>query len=69
MAQQITFENTGHVVEPEGEVEESQQFHQMTQREKDLVAFVVEHTDRWRDYRDQNYKDEWERYERIFRRK
>lgn len=35
--------------------------------EKKLVAFVIDHTDRWRDYRDQNNMDDWERYERIFR--
>ena len=38
-----------------------------TDNEKELVAFVVDHTDRWRDYRNQNHLDDWERYERIFR--
>lgn len=31
------------------------------------MKFIVGHTDRWRDYRDQNYADKWDRYERIFR--
>lgn len=35
--------------------------------EKELVSFVVEHCDRWRDHRDANYLAKWEEYERIFR--
>jgi len=35
--------------------------------DKELVSFVVSHTDRWRDHRDQNYLDSWLEYERIFR--
>ena len=38
-----------------------------TEADKELVAFVVDHTDRWRDYRDANFMDAWEEYERIFR--
>jgi hypothetical protein len=37
------------------------------QVENDLVSFVIEHTDRWRDYRDVNFLPDWEEYERIFR--
>lgn len=35
--------------------------------EKELVAFVVSHCDKWRDHRDTNYLDQWEEYERLFR--
>jgi len=38
-----------------------------TESDKELVAFVVDHTDRWRDYRDANFMDAWSEYERIFR--
>ena len=38
-----------------------------TQNEQALVAFVVDHCDRWRDYRDTNFLTKWEEYERIFR--
>jgi len=38
-----------------------------TESDKELVAFVVDHTDRWRDYRDANFMDDWAEYERIFR--
>jgi len=38
-----------------------------TESDKELVAFVVDHTDRWRDYRDANFMDDWQEYERIFR--
>ena len=43
------------------------EFKQPTQGELDLVAWVVDHTDRWRDNRDQNYLEKWDEYERIFR--
>lgn len=34
---------------------------------KELISFVVEHCDKWRDHRDSNYRDTWEEYERLFR--
>lgn len=63
---EINYQNTGQVVEPEEPGEESA-YHQATEREKKLVAFVTDHTDKWRDYRDQNFMQDWEKYERIFR--
>ena len=42
-------------------------YEEPTEADKELVAFVVDHTDRWRDYRDANFMDAWEEYERIFR--
>ena len=42
-------------------------FVEPTESDKELVSFVVDHTDRWRDYRDSNYLDQWLEYERIFR--
>lgn len=35
--------------------------------DKEVVSFVVSHTDRWRDHRDQNFLENWLEYERIFR--
>ena len=49
------------------ESEESSPFYKETAADKELLKFIVSHTDRWRDYRDQNYADKWDRYERIFR--
>ena len=49
------------------ESEESSPFYKETEADKELLKFIVSHTDRWRDYRDQNYADKWDRYERIFR--
>lgn len=43
------------------------QFYEPTENDLELSAWVVSHTDRWRDYRDQNYLDLWLQYERIFR--
>jgi hypothetical protein len=43
------------------------EFVEPTEGDKDLVAFVVDHCDRWRDYRDSNYLQNWTEYERIFR--
>ena len=42
-------------------------FEQPSENDNELVAFVVNHCDRWRDYRNSNFLDAWEEYERIFR--
>jgi hypothetical protein len=38
-----------------------------SEADKELAAFVVQHCDRWRDSRDENYLEDWLEYERIFR--
>lgn len=38
-----------------------------TESDNELVSFVVSHTDRWRDHRDENFLEQWKEYERIFR--
>ncbi len=63
---QIGFDNTGQVIDPVPDAPASA-FYVPTENDKELLKFVVDHTDRWREYRDQNFIDEWERYERIFR--
>ncbi len=42
------------------------EFEESTDSDKELVSFVVDHCDRWRNYRDTNYLDDWLEYERIF---
>jgi hypothetical protein len=42
-------------------------FDEPNESDKELIAFVVEHCDRWRDYRNTNFLPQWEEYERIFR--
>jgi hypothetical protein len=42
-------------------------YEEPTESERELVAFVIDHTNRWRDYRDVNFLPNWEEYERIFR--
>ena len=42
-------------------------FDEETNDEKELVGWVVDHLNSWRDYRDVNYLSDWEEYERIFR--
>jgi hypothetical protein len=51
---EVKIENEGGYDEP-------------TQADKDLTAFVVDHCDRWRDYRNTNFLPDWLEYERIFR--
>jgi hypothetical protein len=46
---------------------EGVQFEQPSDADRELTAFVVQHCDRWRDHRDQNYLEDWLEYERIFR--
>lgn len=45
---------------------ENYEFDQPSDSDKELVSFVVDHCDRWRDYRDTNYLSDWLEYERIF---
>lgn len=46
---------------------EPDQFQEETDSDKDLVNFVVDHTDRWKEYRDSNFLPDWLEFERIFR--
>ena len=46
---------------------ETSQYDEPTESDKELTDWVVSHTDKWRDYRDQNYLTAWQEYERIFR--
>lgn len=46
---------------------EFNEFEQATESDKELVEWVVGHTDRWRDYRNTNFLPNWEEYERIFK--
>ena len=45
----------------EVKIEDQGSYDEPTQADKDLTAFVVDHCDRWRDYRNTNEKDlnEW----------
>jgi hypothetical protein len=43
------------------------QFEEPSESDKELVSWVMDHCERWRDFRDNNYMDSWEEYERIFR--
>lgn len=38
-----------------------------TEADKDLVSFVLDHCDQWRNHRDVNYLIYWQEYERLFR--
>lgn len=46
---------------------EGTKWEEPTESDKELTDFVVGHCDRWRDYRDTNFLEAWEEYERIFR--
>jgi hypothetical protein len=43
------------------------EFDEPTENDKELTSFVVNHCDRWRDWRDTNYLPNYLEYERIFR--
>lgn len=62
---QPSFDNTGQVIDAEAE-SSAPKFYEPSENDKELTDFVVGHTDDWRDYRDQNYMKDWERYERVF---
>ena len=40
---------------------------EVTSEDKELVSFVVDHCNGWRDHRNVNYLDKWEEYERLWR--
>lgn len=61
------MQNTGQVVDAKPADEAPADFYEPTENEKELISFVQDHTDRWRDYRDQNYLEDWQKYERAFR--
>jgi len=46
---------------------EQNEFQEPTEADKKLTTFVIDHCDRWRNYRDTNFLSDWEEYERIFR--
>lgn len=43
------------------------EFYEPTENDKELTAFVLDHCERWRNYRDTNFLDSWLEYERIYR--
>jgi len=66
-ADNVNFDNTGAVIDVAVEDEQAPQYYEPTDSDKELTAFVIDHTDKWREFRDQNYLDDWLKYERIFR--
>jgi hypothetical protein len=43
------------------------EFDEPTENDKELTSFVIDHCDRWRDWRDTNFLPNYLEYERIFR--
>jgi hypothetical protein len=43
------------------------EFDEPTENDKELTSFVIDHCDRWRDWRDTNFLPDYLEYERIFR--
>ena len=60
---EIGYSNTGQIID----TSEPDDKDTPSAMEKELVAFIVTHTDAWREYRDQNFTEEWDKYERIWR--
>ena len=58
------FSNTGEIIDLSDQEEKSEE---LTDSEKELIAFVILHTDKWRLYRDSNHMEDWLRYERAWR--
>jgi len=53
-----------HIVDILGD--NQKQFYEPTRNDDELLRFIIRHVDQWRDYRDQNFIDNWNRYERNF---
>jgi hypothetical protein len=54
------------MAEQYAETEFTSEEEEVTQSDKELVSFIVDHCDRWRDWRDTNYEEKWDEYERIY---
>lgn len=63
---EIGYSNTGQIIDS-SMLDEEVTEKGPTETEKELVAFVVDHCDEWREYRDQNHLDDWLKWERIWR--
>lgn len=61
----MEYNNTGEVTDDTPDP--GAKYDTPTEHDKKLVAFVVDYTDDWREYRDQNFMDDWDKYERIWR--
>ena len=59
-ADDINYDNTGQIIDPVPE-SAAPTYHDPSENEKELISFIVDHTDRWRDYRDQNFSEDWEK--------
>jgi hypothetical protein len=38
----------------------------VSESDKELVAFIIDHCDRWKEHRDNNYQAKWDEYERLY---
>jgi hypothetical protein len=38
----------------------------VSESDKELVAFITDHCDRWKEHRDNNYQAKWDEYERLY---
>ena len=38
----------------------------ISESDKELVAFIIDHCDRWKEHRDNNYQAKWDEYERLY---
>jgi len=38
----------------------------VSESDKELVAFIIDHCDRWKEHRDTNYQAKWDEYERLY---
>jgi len=54
------------MAEQYAETEFTSEEEEVTQSDKELVSFIVDHCDKWRDWRDTNYEEKWDEYERIY---
>jgi len=49
---------SAQIAEPVEQMEaEAPHFYEPTEADKEILSFIVDHTDRWREYRDQNHLD------------
>jgi len=61
----MDYNNTGKVVDGDDSLDS--EFREPSANDKAMVEFIVDYTDEWREYREQNFEEDWNKYERIWR--
>lgn len=64
---ELQYLNNAQIVDEDTTESVEKVYYEPTEADKKLVKFVMNHIENWREYRDQNYLDNWNKQERIWK--